>query len=98
MSSPVDLPFAILKAANGALLDSIGRGILTIQTVTVIAYIFKNEDLVHNLLGIAPFADRGCKATFDAKQFCLYHLDVQPILVGTRHAHNLWRIAMPERQ
>jgi hypothetical protein len=37
MSSPGDCPFAILKAANGALLDSIGRGMLTIQTVTVIA-------------------------------------------------------------
>jgi hypothetical protein len=98
MSSPSDRPFAILKAANGVLLDSIGRGMLTIQTVTVIAYIFKDKDLVHNLLGITPFADRGCKATFDATQFCLYYLDLQPILVGARHAHNLWRIAMPERQ
>ena len=37
---PKAFPFAVLKAANGALLDSIGRGMLTIGTVTVIAYIF----------------------------------------------------------
>jgi hypothetical protein len=95
---PGDSPFAILKAANGGLLDSIGRGMLTIRTVTVVAYIFKDNDLVHNLLGIAPFADRGCKATFDATQFHLYHLDRTPILLGTRHAQNLWRIDMPDRQ
>ncbi len=52
MSRPGDSPFAILKAANGGLLDSIGRGMLTIRTVTVIAYIFRDKDLVHNLLGI----------------------------------------------
>ena len=57
-------PFAVLKAANGALLDSIGRGMFTIGMVTVIPYIFKDGDLVHNLLRIAPFADRGLKATF----------------------------------
>jgi hypothetical protein len=42
---------------------------LTVQTITVIAYIFQNEDLVHNLLGMAPFADRGCKAAFTAPKF-----------------------------
>ncbi len=98
MSVLGDSPFAILKAANGAMLDSIGRGMLTIGTVMVIAYIFKDTDLVHNLLGIAPFADRGCKASFDSSHFYLYHLDRKPILVGTRHAHNLWRINMPELQ
>ena len=54
ISSVGDSLFAILKAANGAMLDSIGRGMLTIGTVTVVAYIFKDTDLVHNLLGIAP--------------------------------------------
>jgi hypothetical protein len=89
MSARGDSPSAILKAANGALLDSIGRGMLTIGTVTVVAYIFQDADLVHNLLGIAPFADRGCKASFDASHFYLYHLDRTPILVGTRDAQNL---------
>jgi hypothetical protein len=98
ISSVGDSLFAILKAANGAMLDSIGRGMLTIGTVTVVAYIFKDTDLVHNLLGIAPFANRGSKASFDSSHFYLYHLDRKPMLVGTRHAQNLWRIDMPELQ
>ncbi len=51
---------------------------LTIGTVTVIAYIFKNADLVHNLLGIAPFADKGCTAMLTAERFALYHLGQEP--------------------
>ena len=90
-------PYAVLKAANGALLNSIGRGMLTIGTVTVTAYIFQDKDLVHNLLGIAPFADCGCTATFTAKNFWMYHGGNDPIMTGERHAHNLWRIAMPQR-
>ena len=95
MSQAGSSPFALLRAANGALLSAIGRGMLNISTVTVIAYIFKDNDLVHNLLGIAPFADKGCTATFSANRFALYHLDKKPILVGTRHTGNLWRIALP---
>jgi hypothetical protein len=53
MSQAGSSPFALLRAANGALLSAIGRGILKISTVTVIAYIFRDTDLVHNLLGIA---------------------------------------------
>ena len=96
MSPPDSRPFAILKAANGAFLNAIGRGMLTIKTVTVVEYIFRNKDLVVNLLGIAPFADRGCTATFTASQFTLHHLGKLPILVGRRHAHNLWRIELPK--
>jgi hypothetical protein len=59
LSSFGQSPYAILRAANGQILNAIGRGMFTVPTITVIAYIFRNEDLVHNLLGIAPFADRG---------------------------------------
>jgi hypothetical protein len=97
MSTPSAQPFVVLKAANGAPLGSIGRGMLTISSVTVIAYIFRNGHLVHNLLGIVPFADRGCTATFTASSFSLYHYSKIPILVGERHAHNLRRISMPKR-
>jgi hypothetical protein len=48
---------------------------------------------VHNLLGIAPFADRGCKAVFTAQKILLYHLDTV-ILTGTRHGQNLWHIVL----
>jgi hypothetical protein len=71
---------------------------LTIKTVTVVAYIFKDKDLVHNPLGIAPFADRGCTVTFTAGHFALHHENSNPIVSGTRHAHNLWRIALPKKQ
>jgi hypothetical protein len=71
---------------------------LTISTVTVIAYIFRDTELVHNLLGIAPFADHGCTATFSATNFSLYNHGKIPILVGEQHAQNLWRIPMPARQ
>jgi hypothetical protein len=96
MSPPDSRPFAILKAANGTFLNAIGRGMLTIKTVTVVAYIFRNKDLVVNLLGIAPFADRGCTVTFTVSQFTLHHLGKLPILVGRCHAHNLWRIELPK--
>ncbi len=64
------------------------------STVTVIAYIFRNTDLVHNLLGIAPFADNGCTVTFTSERFTLHHLGTKSILVGTRHAGNLWKFAL----
>jgi hypothetical protein len=94
MSQAGSSPFALLRTTSGALLvlSAIGRGMLKISSVTVIAYIFRDNALLHNLLGIAPFADKGCTATFSANRFALYHLDRKPILVGTRHTGNLWRI------
>jgi hypothetical protein len=97
-SASRETPFAILKAANGVLLDSIGRGMLIINTVTVIAYIFRDTDLEHNLLGIAPFADKGCTAIFSATKFSLFRHDKVPILVGERHDNHLWRITMPKKR
>ncbi len=55
-------PCATLKAANEALLRAIGRGKLTIASMQVEAYIFQNEDLANNLLGVIPFSDLGCTA------------------------------------
>ena len=95
-SPPSSSPFAILSAANGASLNAIGRGMFTVGTVTIVAFIFRDTDLIHNLMGIAPFADLGCTATFTAKQFTLTHLGKDPILVGTRHTSNLWRIPIPK--
>jgi hypothetical protein len=67
----------------------------TVGTVTIVAFVFRDGDLIHNLMGIAPFADLGCTATFTAKQFTLTHLGKDPILIGTRHTSNLWRIPIP---
>ena len=86
---------SLKPAANGASLNAIGRGMFSIHTVTIVAFIFRDSDLVHNLLDIAPFADLGCTDTFTAKRFTLTHLSKNPILVGTRHTANLWRIPIP---
>ncbi len=93
MSGSGQLPFAILRAANKPKLNSSGRGMLTIRTITIVAYIFRDADLVHNVLGIAPFADLGCTAVFTATQFRLYH-HKNLILQDTCHSANLWQIAL----
>ena len=93
LSQPQTPPFAVLRAANGQILTAIGKGIFQVKNISVIAYIFKNEDLVHNLLGIAPFADCGCKAVFTAQDFNLYHKK-DLILTGRRHSANLWHISL----
>jgi hypothetical protein len=54
MSGSGQLPFAILRAANGQNLNSIGRGMFIIRTITIVGHSFRDADLVHNLLGIAP--------------------------------------------
>ncbi len=43
-------PYAILRAANGQIFNAIGRSMLTIQTITIVAFIFRDGDLVHILL------------------------------------------------
>ena len=68
---------------------------LSIETITVVAYIFRDDDLVQNLLGISPFADKGCTAVFTAQNFKLFHQGDKPIMIGTRQALNLWRVARP---
>ncbi len=80
-------PYAMLRAANGQILNAVGRGMLTVQTITVIAYIFRDDDLVHNLLGIAPFADRECKAVFTAKKFtCITKISSSSTVLDTVRA------------
>jgi hypothetical protein len=92
-SAPPSQPFAILRAANGQELTAIGRGIFTIKHIRVVAYLFKDEDLVHNLLGMAPFADVGCTAVFTARDFELYHQQTL-LIAGKRHSANLWHVEL----
>jgi hypothetical protein len=42
MSDSGQPPFAILRAANGQNLNSIGRGMLAIRIITIVAYIFRD--------------------------------------------------------
>jgi hypothetical protein len=53
-------PLAVLKRANGQPLTAIGQGTLNVGALGLTAYIFQSRDLVNNLLGLAPFADRNC--------------------------------------
>ncbi len=64
-----------------------------IKHISIVAYIFRDTDLVHDLLGIAPFANLGCKAVFTATNFNLYHGRTL-LLTGTRHNANLWHISL----
>jgi hypothetical protein len=93
MSLPQQRPFAVLRAANGQILRAIGRGIFKVKHIAVVAYVFNDEDLVHNLLGIAPFADCGCEAVFRAHDFNLFHGKTL-LLTGKRYSANLWHIAL----
>ncbi len=93
MSNPHCKPFAVLRAANRQVLQAVGRGMFTIKSISVVAYIFGDEDLVHNLSGIAPFADCGCKAVFTGHDFNLYHNGIL-LVTGKRHSANLWHIAL----
>jgi hypothetical protein len=93
MSRPNQNPFAVLRAANGQMLKAIGKGIFTVKSISVVAYLFNDEDLVHNLLGLAPFADCGCEAVFTAHDFKLYH-NKDLLLNGKRYSANLWHISL----
>jgi hypothetical protein len=86
-------PFAILRAANGQVLTAIGKGIFRVKHIAVVAYVFRDEDLVHNLLGIAPFADCGGEAVFTSDAFRLYHGKTL-LLAGNRYSANLWHISL----
>jgi hypothetical protein len=63
-STPNQAPFAVLKAANNAELTTIGRGTMLLAGLYPTAYIFRQNYLATNLLGLAPFCDLGCQAIF----------------------------------
>ena len=65
-----------------------------VGSLDITAYMFKDCDLVNNLLGLAPFADRACTSAFRPSQFQIYpHNGSTPILSGTRDsARSLWLV------
>jgi hypothetical protein len=89
-----DAPFAVLKSANHSVLTAIGRGILVISNVEIVAYIFPDRDLTDNLLGLLPFANMGCTTVFKPRSFHIFKGNAQTaILSGTRPDENsLWRV------
>jgi hypothetical protein len=89
-----DPPYAAMNAANGGLLSAVGRGQMTIGGLPLVAFIFRDQDLVSNLLGLSPFANHGCESTFKAKSFQIYRPHTRTVIVhGTRSAPNtLWDV------
>ena len=89
-------PFAILKAANHGVLTAIGRGVLSISGLDIMAYIFPDRDLTNNLLGLVPFANLGCTGVFKPKAFHIFKAnDHTAILSGTRDVlTSLWRVSL----
>ena len=65
-------PFAVLKAANGQELTAIGRGIFSVTKLDVTAFVFSDQDLAANLLGLIPFANAGCTSTFKPYSFHVF--------------------------
>jgi hypothetical protein len=84
-SPSADKPYAVLKAANHAIITAIGRGILAVHNLAITAYIFADEDLANNLLGLIPFANFGCTTIFKPKSFHILPKDGgAPVLTGRR--------------
>jgi hypothetical protein len=87
--------YATIKCAKqGAVLTAIGTGSLAIGRFRLQAFICRNTELHHSLLGINPLTARACTAKFTNRYFRLNHTAcLQPILV--RYKYNrptLWRV------
>jgi hypothetical protein len=96
-TDPHHPPYAVLKAANNSELTAIGRGTLKLAGLTAPAFIFRDNQLAANLLGLAPFCDLGCVAVFKKQNFQLFrHPRAAPIMAGIRTPNqSLWEIAIP---
>jgi hypothetical protein len=93
--------YATIKCANqGSTLTAIGMGSLTIGRFRIQAFICRNQELQHSLLGLNPLTAKGCTAKFTNRYFRLNHTAcLQPILVGYKyHRPTLWRVTIPPPQ
>jgi hypothetical protein len=90
--------YATIKCAKqGAILTAIGMGSLSIGRFRIQAFICRNHELQHSLLGLNPLTAKGCTAEFTNRYFRLNHAAcLQPILVGYKHhRQTLWRVTIP---
>ena len=93
--------YATIKCAKqGAILTAIGMGSLTIGRFRIQAFICRNHELQHSLLGLHPLTAKGCTAEFTNRYFRLNHTAcLQPILVGFKYLRpTLWRVTIPPPQ
>jgi hypothetical protein len=90
--------YATIKCAKqGAVLTAIGTGSLHIKRFRLQAFICRDNELQHSLLGLNPLTARGCTAEFTNKYFRLNHTAyLQPILVGYKYLRpTLWSVTIP---
>ena len=93
-SLPHDPPFAVLKAANHGVLKAIGRGLLSVSDLNIMAFIFHEKDLANNLLGLIPFANAGCTMVFKPTSFHIFRGTGRTAILSGKRADEkaLWRV------
>jgi hypothetical protein len=87
-------------AKQGAKITIIGTGSLTIGRSRLQAFICRDNELQHSLLGLNPLMERGCTAEFTDRFSKLHHTaSLQPVLAGYKYLHpTLWRVTIPPAQ
>jgi hypothetical protein len=92
---PHETPYAVWKAGNGSNMAAIGRGVLRVGTFNLPAFVFQDKDLASNLLGVAPFSNHDCTATFTPTTFRISERTGSPILTGERElGSSLWVVRL----
>jgi hypothetical protein len=68
-------------------------------TLTILAYIFEDDDLADNLFGLAPLLNQGCTATFTGQSVSITgppEEGNQLIFYGTKPPYaNAWKFSLP---
>ncbi len=97
-TQPHDTPYAVWTAANGSDMAAIfGRGVLRVGTYNLPAFIFRDVDLTSNLLGIVPFSNQDCTATFTPTTFQISERTGAPILTGVlMSSSSLWIVRLED--
>ncbi len=93
--------YATIKCAKQeAVLTAVGTGSLSIGRFYLQAFICRDNELQHSLLGLNPSTARECTAEFTDIFFKLHHTAcLQPILVGYKYLHpTLWHLPIPPAQ
>jgi hypothetical protein len=94
---PHETPYAVWKAANGSDMAAIGHGVLRVGSLNLPAFVFQDKDLASNLLGVAPFSNHDCTATFTPTTFHISERNGIPILTGQRESgSSLWVVRLED--
>ncbi len=74
-------------------MNAIGRGQFPVGPLSLPAFVFNDSDLASNLLGVAPFSNMNCTATFTPTTFQICDQSGVTILSGHRRSStSLWLV------